>query len=316
MISKKKLNPFILLLLSLFLFPQAGITAENSALRDIAIADLSNISDNTNLDGYGKPIAEMIFTELARAQKLSLVERSRLEDAINEIALSDVGITNAQTAAKIGRTVSARHIFVGTLSEFKQEGAIVITTRLIDVESGRVVDGWSERSTEDNLSQVAARIADQIIKRLFPGSPASAALKSTILPGWGQLSNGRSSGYLFLVGGLASVGGLVGTQLSLSSAEDDRDEAKKPLTRSDGTVTAEELRKQKIAIDEAEGNVDDKRKQRNIAAIVLGAVWGLNIIDAYVETSLLAKSRRQAVQRTLTFEATPNLQGIVMRMRF
>ena len=311
MISKKKLNPFILLLLSLFLFPQAGITAENSGLRDIAIADLSNISDNTNLDGYGKPIAEMIFTELARAQKLSLVERSRLEDAINEIALSDVGITNAQTAAKIGRAVSARHIFVGTLSEFKQEGAIVITTRLIDVESGRVVDGWSERSTEDNLSQVAARIADQIIKRLFPGSPASAALKSTILLGWGQLSNGRSSGYLFLVGGLASAGGLVGTQLSLSSAEDDRDELEK-LALNDGIVTAEERRD----IDEAGEDVDDKRKQRNIAAVVLGAVWGLNIIDAYVETSLLARSRRQAVQRTLIFEATPNLQGIVMRVRF
>ncbi len=311
MISKKKLNPFILLLLSLFLFPQAGITAENSGLRDIAIADLSNISDNTNLDGYGKPIAEMIFTELARAQKLSLVERSRLEDAINEIALSDVGITNAQTAAKIGRAVSARHIFVGTLSEFKQEGAIVINTRLIEVESGRVVDGWSERSTEDNLSQVAARIADQIIKRLFPGSPASAALKSTILPGWGQLSNGHSSGYLFLVGGLASVGGWVGTQLSLSSAEDDRDELEK-FALNDGIVTAEERRD----INEAGEDVDDKRKQRNIAAIVLGAVWGLNIIDAYVETSLLAKSRRQAVQRTLTFEATPNLQGIVMRVRF
>ena len=311
MISKKKLNPFILLLLSLFLFPQAGITAENSGLRDIAIADLSNISDNTNLDGYGRPIAEMIFTELARAQKLSLVERSRLEDAINEIALSDVGITNAQTAAKIGRAVSARHIFVGTLSEFKQEGAIVINTRLIEVESGRVVDGWSERSTEDNLSQVAARIADQIIKRLFPGSPASAALKSTILPGWGQLSNGHSSGYLFLVGGLASAGGLVGTQLSLSSAEDDRDELEK-LAFSNSIVTAEERRD----IDEAGEDVDDKRKQRNTAAIVLGAVWGLNIIDAYVETSLLAKSRRQAVQRTLTFEATPNLQGIVMRVRF
>ena len=311
MISKKKLNPFILLLLSLFLFPQAGITAENSGLRDIAIADLSNISDNTNLDGYGRPIAEMIFTELARAQKLSLVERSRLEDAINEIALSDVGITNAQTAAKIGRAVSARHIFVGTLSEFKQEGAIVINTRLIEVESGRVVDGWSERSTEDNLSQVAARIADQIIKRLFPGSPASAALKSAILPGWGQLSNGRSSGYLFLVGGLASAGGLVGTQLSLSSAEDDRDELEK-LAFSNSIVTAEERRD----INEAGEDVDDKRKQRNTAAIVLGAVWGLNIIDAYVETSLLAKSRRQAVQRTLTFEATPNLQGIVMRVRF
>ena len=84
MILKKKI-PFVfslLLALDLLLFPHSGTAAENRTLRDIAIADLENISGNADLDQYGQSIAETIFAELAFSQKLSLVERSRGHDPI------------------------------------------------------------------------------------------------------------------------------------------------------------------------------------------------------------------------------------------
>ena len=53
--------------------------------------------------------------------------------------------------------------------------------------------------------------------------------------------------------------------------------------------------------------------------IVLGAVWTANIVDAFIESHILVKSRRETVQKmeqTVRFEATPDLRGVVMRVRF
>ncbi|MBI1924637.1 hypothetical protein HYR99_10335 [Candidatus Poribacteria bacterium] len=319
MTFKKKLLAVLLLLLvlSLLIFPQARTAAENLTLRDIAIADLVSLSSDADLNEAGKSIAETLFTKLAFSQKLSLVERSRLKDAIREIERGELGITEPSTAAKIGKAVGVRHIFIGTLSELKREGVILINTRLIEVESGRVISGWDERATANKLSQVPSDLADKILGQLFPGSPVLAALKSTLIPGWGQLSNGRSSGYLMIGGGLAAIGGVVATPLSLSRAKDARAELAKPVIDGDTLISVVEYNQVVLkAYDEAKRDVDTKRDRRNTAAIVLGAVWGLNILDAYIETSLLRKSRQQAVQRALAFEPIPDFQGIVMRVRF
>ncbi|MCZ6678456.1 MAG: FlgO family outer membrane protein [Candidatus Poribacteria bacterium] len=299
----------VLLCFALLTLAQTGIAAENNSLRDIAVAKLKNESGNSELDQYCQSIPDTIFTQLAGSQKLSLVERNRLEDALNEMGLAEIGIADPKGAAQVGNAIGARHIFVGTL--FKEGTEIVINTRLIDVESSQVIGGWSERATLGNLNQVSTNIAQQILDQLFPSSPFSAALKSTVIPGWGQLSNNRVSGYIFLIGGLASLGGLVATQLSLNSEEDNLDELN-ILSRRDLTVTGEERR----SLQKAEDDVDDKRNTRNIAAIVFGSVWGLNIIDAYIETHLLVKSRQSAVGRTMTFHAMPDLQGLVVQVRF
>lgn len=155
--------------------------------------------------------------------------------------------------------------------------------------------------------------------KLFPEAPMKSALKSTFIPGWGQLSNNRPSGYLAVAGVLASTGTLVATQSALSDAEDELDKLAKTDISRGPPIRRKELQRLSDAYDEAKGDVDKKRNRRNAAVIVLGAVWTANIVDAFIESHILVKSRRETVQKmeqTVRFEATPDLRGVVMRVRF
>lgn len=285
-------------------------------LRDIAIAPLANISVNPELDKYGEQITEALFTELAYSQKLSLVERSRLKDVIQEITRGQLGLIDPATAVQIGKAVGARHIFVGTLSEFKG-GVVIVGTRLIEIESGKIRGGWNERTTVSRLSLVPFKLAKKILDQLFPPHPIVPTLKSAILPSWGQFSTGRqTTGTVSLIGSLAAIGVVVATHQSLSGAEDELETLQKSSGGENTLISVEAFDRLTDEIRQAEKAVDDKRKRRNLAFGVLGAVYGLNLLDAYIGTALLRKSRQQAVQRTLAFEPTPDLRGIVMRMRF
>jgi len=100
-----------------------------------------------------------------------------------------------------------------------------------------------------------------------PLPPLGATLISTAAPGVGQILNRRQSGYIFLPTGLISLLGVGLTQLSLEKSLNDRDNA---LKKSD----YEELSKK----------VQSKRENRNMSLVILGVVWTVNLIDAYLES--------------------------------
>jgi len=273
---------------------------ESKPNKDIAIADFANISKEPKLNEFSKSIPEWIFNHLANSQKLSLVTRNQLEALLSEPALAEVGIVDAQTAVEVGRMAGARYMFIGTLSLRGLAGEdanipMAIGAQLVEVESGRVIGGWQMKCDKTNVYDIAEKLTKNILRKLFPLSGPSAAVRSLVIPGWGQRSNGLISGYFFATGSVAAIGGVIATQVMLSNAEKDK-----------GDVIPAEKTKE----------LDDKRLRRNIALIALASVWGLNVIDAYVESHLLAKSRRPITERVVSFGVGADAKSIAMMVRF
>jgi len=237
----------------------------------IAIASLG--TDDAYSE-YSELFTETLFTELANARKLKLVERSQIDKAIDELGLQETGLIDPTTASEVGKLVGAKYIFVGT---FKSNPAgdemFTINVRLINVEKGDIVSGWSVDTRKKDTPKTARAAADRILRELIaalyprPYTPASATFASTFVPGSGQLLNKRKSGYAFLPVGLLSVLGVTVTQVDLANAQDEQYSA---LKKSEYERLGEDVK--------------DKRAIRNIALSVACAMWLINSIDAYLES--------------------------------
>ena len=115
---------------------------------------------------------------------LRLVERTRLEAAIKELAFANSGFTT-DDGVKLGKLVSADAILIGTITAYHQGGfgkkptIVSVSVKTIDVESGTIL--WKGQATfkgppigKDfgaDPSQVAARVAKKLLQELVAQKP-------------------------------------------------------------------------------------------------------------------------------------------------
>lgn len=95
----------------------------------------------------GVSVADLWVTEVLRSGRYELVERSQLNQVLNEAELALSGLS-AQRAAEMGQMMGADAVIVGTVDEYatvahrgKTYPVVGITARLIDCASGKVL--WS-----------------------------------------------------------------------------------------------------------------------------------------------------------------------------
>jgi len=271
-----------------FLLCILGSSSAWSALaRDIGIADFSNITKSQEIENYRKAIPTLIFTTLANSQKLSLVTRQELDKLLHEMGLTDIEIVDPETAAKVGRMAGAKYMFIGQLSTFQGNKGIriQITTQLVDVESARMVAGWSIEASKDNIDHQAIKMAHNILDLLFPISPKGATLRSILLPGWGQLASHRKSGYVFPPITIAAIGVSAYAQKSYNQAQKDYEEIQ---NRDFKTY---------IDLQNAKDKRDNRNMQRWLAFGTLAGIWVGNIIDAYLGAKSLNEQQQLTEKR-------------------
>lgn len=132
----------------------------------IAIVDFQNTSADNALDYLEKTIPESISTSMAKGGRLEIVERSRLEEALKEMEMSELGIVDESQAVKIGLAVGANAILVGSFVSIG--GVLRINARLIDVQTSRVINaeivqGQVGAEIFDLMDQMALSMEQQLV---------------------------------------------------------------------------------------------------------------------------------------------------------
>ena len=95
----------------------------------------------------GSSVSDLFVTEMLRAGKYQLVERSQMTQVLKESELSMAGLS-AASAVEVGAMVGAEGVLIGTVDEYDTVpyrgdpyASVGITARLIDCKTGKVV--WS-----------------------------------------------------------------------------------------------------------------------------------------------------------------------------
>jgi TolB-like protein len=139
----------------------------------VAVSYFDNNTGDVALDPLAKGLADMLITDLSGLPAIRIVERDKLNRALDELRLAKSKFIDPATAVKLGKGLSAEYIMTGgyTLSG----GALRIDARVFRVDSGAVV---SSEKVEGNI----AKVCDTLITRLPQDRALLSYCRNTIVP--------------------------------------------------------------------------------------------------------------------------------------
>ncbi|MCP4868154.1 MAG: hypothetical protein GY898_05500 [Proteobacteria bacterium] len=124
------------LLVALFLMI---LSSPAAAEVTVAVLEFTNGSADAELAPLGKGLQSMLTTDLSAVAAIKLVERSRLREIQDEIALGEGGAVDPATATRFGKLAGASHLLAGSFTVLGD--TMRLDARLFDVEDGSVTLG-------------------------------------------------------------------------------------------------------------------------------------------------------------------------------
>lgn len=152
-----------LLLLAALVVPQA--LHGQDARPGVAVMAFSNggsYGDGAqDLSALEVGLQQMLLTELAQNEALRIVERSLLRSVLEEQDLAAEGRVDARTAAGLGKLVGARYMITGAFTD--SYGEFRIDARIVDVETGEIIQSREVRDSRENLYQLLVTLASEVM---------------------------------------------------------------------------------------------------------------------------------------------------------
>jgi curli biogenesis system outer membrane secretion channel CsgG len=128
----------------------SGMPAQD-ARRSVAVFDYEDLSplNATNLDLTELLTAKAIET-IEDTGRYDVVERQQLATVLEELNLGTSMVADRQTQLKLGEIIGARLMVFGSYQVI--ENQLRLDVRLVDVESGQVINSVSHVAAEPNLA--------------------------------------------------------------------------------------------------------------------------------------------------------------------
>lgn len=222
-------------------------------LQTIAVLPFTDVGEEARKRQVGTLVSSEIATSFKRDQGFYLVERDKLEAALREAYLSETGITDPKSAVKLGEMLAAQALVVGEVTTAGAE--YLVNARILSTESGEIFTAEQTKLPAEGLVSYAD---DAVVLRTKGG----AVFRSLLLPGWGQFYNRQEAKSWIFIGGEATLlGGALGFHLLGAN-------------------------QQSIYVATGQSGPYQKAERmyelRNVALVLVGVGWGLNVLDAYL----------------------------------
>jgi len=116
-------------------------------------------------------VSEIVSAEFSRKDYFIVVERSQMDGILKEQGLQMTGCTDSSCAVEVGKLLSANKILIGTVSRMGQ--ILNITTKVVDVQSGRIDFAETQRARKEEdmdiaSSIVAVKLINSVTGRNYP----------------------------------------------------------------------------------------------------------------------------------------------------
>jgi TolB-like protein len=130
----------------------------------LAVGYFDNNSGDASLDPLSRGLADMLITDLSNVQALQLVEREKLNLALDELKLSKSKFIDPKTALKLGKGLSAKYLLVGGYTVVKD--TMRLDARFFDVQAGKVLFSEGVSGTKDEFFALEKELVDLVIRAL------------------------------------------------------------------------------------------------------------------------------------------------------
>ncbi|MCC6245656.1 MAG: hypothetical protein IT353_22685 [Gemmatimonadaceae bacterium] len=121
----------------------------------------SALVDNASFAPLSKGMAEMLITELSQNSAVRVVERDRLQSLIEEQNLQNSDRVDKETAVKMGKTLGARHMLMGSFL-IDQKRNMRIDVRAVNTETSAIEYTETVTGNADNLLQLVIQLGSKV----------------------------------------------------------------------------------------------------------------------------------------------------------
>ena len=143
----------------------SGVPSRNLR-RSVAVLNFENLSPlNTAHADLSELLTARAVEAIEEAGRYDVVERQRLAMVLEELNLGTSMVADRQTQLKLGEITGARLMVFGSYQIF--ENQLRLDVRLVDVESGRVINAVSRMADEHNMPgwlDVSAKSMDRLFQ--------------------------------------------------------------------------------------------------------------------------------------------------------
>lgn len=151
--------------------------------------------DRADYEGLGKGIADLLINDMASNPAMRVVERDRLQSILQEQNLVASKSVDPQTAVRLGKLLGAQYMVTGGfMSDGK--GTLLVTSRVINVETGAITNPMKLQSKGDDVLGLIAQLSTKLNSELkLPALPRQTGDAGTRAPtNVGGASSGAKQG--------------------------------------------------------------------------------------------------------------------------
>ena len=130
----------------------------------VAVSYFDNNTGDAALDPLAKGLADMLITDLSGLQAIRIVERDKLNRALDELRLAKSKFIDPKTAVKLGKGLSAEYIMTGGYTV--SGAALRIDARVFRVDSGAVVSSEKVEGKKEEFFALEKQLVDVLVDAL------------------------------------------------------------------------------------------------------------------------------------------------------
>lgn len=141
---------------------EAQLSSEPPTPRSLAVLPFGFNSDRDDLQPLIFALSDMMITDFAVSNALTVLERSQIQTLLDEMALTEAGYAEPATGARAGRLLRAEHVVQGVLTPLGQE-SLRLDTDILNI--ARAASAGTV-SAEDQLQNLFDMEKDLVFRTL------------------------------------------------------------------------------------------------------------------------------------------------------
>src|SRR5215208_3531406 len=133
--------------------------------RSVGIVPFEVDPPDTALTALGFGLADLLTTDLARSQRLQVVDRIQLNAILREIGLVESGKVDSSSAPRVAKLIQARRLVLGSLG-WTPKGDLALHTNIADVQTGGVQTAVSAQTNMNDILRAEKQLAFELFEKL------------------------------------------------------------------------------------------------------------------------------------------------------
>jgi TolB-like protein len=235
----------------------------SSRYKRLAVLTFGETGEQAQKQKLGSVVTAEVATNLKRDHGLLLVERTKLTEVMGEVKLQQMASPSSTEAAQLGKLAEAQALVLGQVNEVGDR--YLVNARIVATETGETLAAESAAVAAPGMSAFAK---DAVVLR----SKSDAMLRSLAFPGLGQFYNRQPvKGWAFLGTEVALLGTALGYHVAGNKAYS---QYQSVGPGAGGSPSAE--------ASSLYDTASSRYRTRDALLIAAGAVWVVNVVDAYV----------------------------------